>query len=811
MMSNKTIITTITSTKTEMWRSRLGSALRAAIACTIVGCTSIYGPKPLRPYFEFSTYSYVTTVLIVSDATLGETLRGCWHVLCATMQAMIISLLSLLVIGHGNFNNRVAAMAVAAGSFFVALPESVELRTKRIAFGQLVIVYVSAVIDGKKEGVTVFPVHVATSTALGAVASVLAMLLPYPHLAYFEARKFYQLYIENTSERLNCNIETISASDHSTAVTFFNQAKSLSVVGPKLFQRIKSNLNGIHWERPHNPHCIDPKERLQDLEVPIRGMDIALSSCTSFPISIIDEELRGTLLNCRGRFSQELDQPDKLFPPLDTNTTSESKKEILNKSISKAYKDLPTSFFLYCLQLLFENSPVAKKTNHVAENPPKDDDSKGIFRKIREVSMKSIPSMDSLVFAFKCSLTLGLAMLFGLTYSKESAYWSGLAVAISFYPRRQPTFWAANARMQGTAMGSIYGVLCCFIFQKYVDLRLLPLLPWVVFYTFIRHSRMYGQAGAISAVIGALPILGREHYGPPKQFAIARIAEVTIGLICFVIVEILMSPSRAATLARTELSRTLRALQDCIGKIAINVPRENDKLSSSSQVLRAAQKNMRCLVSQMEAFIVEAELEPNFWFVPFHGACYRKMIQSLSRMADLFLFVAYSMEHISQLSQQEGGSWVNLQDQMHENIEIVKNNVCPKLKFFEEITKIKSLTELEKEWTKRNVPCDIESGGYPNADTFRTMSGDEEVHSITGTFLKHLEDIATKTHTNTNEEMVKCQMLFHYSCLGFCTSNLVREIMKIESELRELLIWENPSSHANMKEIYCKISTLCSW
>ncbi|MED6132978.1 hypothetical protein PIB30_024055, partial [Stylosanthes scabra] len=168
-----------------MWRS-LGSALRAAIACTIVGCTSIYGPKPLRPYFEFSSYSYVTTILIVSDATLGETLKGCWHVLCATAQAMIISLLSLLVIGPGNFSNHVAAMAVAAGSFLVALPESVALRTKRIAFGQLVIVYVSAVIDGKQEGLTVFPVHVATSTALGALASVLAMLLPYPHLAYFE-------------------------------------------------------------------------------------------------------------------------------------------------------------------------------------------------------------------------------------------------------------------------------------------------------------------------------------------------------------------------------------------------------------------------------------------------------------------------------------------------------------------------------------------------------------------------------------------------------------------------------------------------
>ncbi|MED6121063.1 hypothetical protein PIB30_026687 [Stylosanthes scabra] len=630
----------------------------------------------------------------------------------------------------------------------------------------------------------------------------------------FQARRFYRLYIENISERLNCNLETISATDNLTAVSFFSQAKSLSKVGSKLFQRMKSNMNGIHWEMPHNPHCIDPKERLQDMEVPIRGMDIALSSCTTFPVSVVDEELRDTLLNCRGRYNQKLDQPDNLFAPLDTTTNLESKKKILNKSIFKAYKDLPTAFFLYCLQLLLEkSSSVAKKTNHVVENSLEDDDSKGIFRKIRELAMKFIPSRHSLVFALKCSLTLGLAMLFGLTYSKDSGYWSGLAVAISFDTRRQPTFWATNARMQGTAVGSIYGVLSCFIFHKYVDLRLLPLLPWVVFYTFLRHSRLYGQAGAISAVIGALPILGREHYGPPKQFAIARIAEVSIGLICFLIVEIILSPSRAATLARTQLSRTFRALQDCIGKISIIIPRENHQSSSSSQELREAQKKMKCLVSQMEAFIVEAELEPSFWFLPFHGACYRKMLESLSRIVDLLLFVAYSMEHISELSQKVGGSWVDLQDQMHENVESVKKNVCPTLKFLEEITQIKSLTDLEKELKKRNVPCDIESGEYPNADTFRTLSGDEEVDSITESFLKHLEDIASKSDNNTDEEMVKCEMLFHYSCLGFCISNLVREIIKIENELRELLLmWENenPSGLSNMKEIYCKISILCS-
>jgi hypothetical protein len=61
-------------------------------------------------------------------------------------------------------------------------------------------------------------------------------------LSCFQARKFYQLYSENTSERLNCNIEAISASDNSTAVGFITQAKYLSTTGDKLLQSITATL-----------------------------------------------------------------------------------------------------------------------------------------------------------------------------------------------------------------------------------------------------------------------------------------------------------------------------------------------------------------------------------------------------------------------------------------------------------------------------------------------------------------------------------------------------------------------------------------
>ncbi|XP_027352380.1 uncharacterized protein LOC113863134 [Abrus precatorius] len=802
----------ISNTRAEVWRTRLGSALRTTLACSIAGCISYYSPAPLRRYLEFPSYTYSTTVLIVSDATLGDALRGCWHVICASVQIMIISILSLQVIGPHNFTNSVAALAMMASTFVIALPESTHLVSKQLAFGQLVNVYVSTVIDGGQEGVFVHPISVVCSTALGAVASVLAMLFPYPRLAHNQTRKFYRLYAENTLERLNCNIEAISASDNSTAVGFSNQAKFLFTTGAKLQESIRTKLDGLRWEQPQtrifNPDWIDLEEKLQALEIPIRGMEIALSSCTSFPVGVIDEELRGVLHNCRGQLNQKLDQQANCFADFDATTTSKMKEIILTKNLSIAYKNLPTSFFLYCVHLLLDNSPIAKINDHMLGKTQKSVDCQWNSRKIKEIVMNLIPSSHNLTFAFKCSFSLGLAVFFGLTYNKENGYWSGLLIALCFMTGRHPTFSVANARGQGTAMGSVYGIICCFILQRFVHLRFISLLPWVVFSSFLRYSRMYGQAGAVSAVTGALLVVGMRHSDTPIQFALARLVEVAIGLLCFVVVEILFNPSRAATLAKSELSQSLRTLQDCIDWITHITPRERDMLSSSYQALREGQKKLKSIVCQLEEFTVGAELEPNFWFIPFHSACYSKMLESLSRMVDLLLFIAYSMENVTRLSQKDEAFWTDLQDRVNENVRIFKDNIGRTLKFLEEITRIKSLRKLENELKKINLPCDIESQEYLNANAFRILNGDEEVENITSAFLQHVEEMANKTDTNKDEDMFKGQMLFHYSCLGFCASSLMKETVKIQSELKELLMWENPSSQINFKEFYTKINAV---
>ncbi|KAF7818510.1 p-hydroxybenzoic acid efflux pump subunit aaeB [Senna tora] len=677
----------------------------------------------------------------------------------------------------------------------------------------------AAVINGEA-GVLIHLIHVATSTALGVFASVLAMLIPYPRLAHRQVKNASRLYVENTCERFNHSVDAISALDKSTAISFFTQVKFLSKAGAKILQSIRNNLDGMHWERPRmrvlDPNYIDPEQKLHDMEIPVRGMDIALSSCASFPVGVIDEELRGVLLDCRGKLGLKSDKKasfNESTPP-----ESKNKQDLNNfpwslKNLSIAYKHLPTSFFLYCVQLLLHDSPIAMTTsimNNVKKSQKAyaDDQEYWSHKKIKQVISKMLPSSQNLGFAFKCSLSLGLAVLFGLIYDKEDGYWSGLTIAISFDTARQATFSVANARGQGTAMGSIYGVICSYVFQKCGGLRFLALLPWVVFTSFLMHSRMYGQGGGISAVIGALLVLGRNHYGPPAQFAIARIAEATIGLTCFIVIEILMNHTRGASLAKSELSQSLRALQDCIDSIHITTSSDKQTSSPNScQELREKQKKLKTIVRQLEEFTAEAEMEPNFWFLPFHGACYRRMLESLSTMVDLLLFVAYSIENVSRLSQKERVIWVDQQDRVNEKIELFKNKVSPTLKCLEDITNLKSLRKLEKELKNKNLPCDIESGEYP---TSKMLCGDEEADSIAGSFLEHLEEMADTIHHSSDEETLRGQMIMNYSCLGFCISGLVRETIKIQNEVKELVMWENPTSHTNLSEIYCKINALRS-
>ncbi|KAM5560061.1 hypothetical protein ABKV19_021295 [Rosa sericea] len=797
-----------------LWRVRLHSAFHTILACTVIYLTTLYAPETLKQLVAHPAYSYLTTILIVSaDATLGDALKGFWHALYACVQVLSLSILSLQLIGPALFTSHViAALAVAVSAFVVALPEVTNLMCKRIAFGQIVIVYVGIAIHSstaqadhdQDDMVLMHPIQVASSTMLGALASVLAMLFPNlvfyhedsflamlsPHLGYHQVGQMCRKYTDNARKRLSLYLEAVVSQDSLAALDTISEAQNMTIVGEKLLHSIKQKQEALVWERPEirilKPSCIDLEKKLQDIEVPLRGMEVALTCCPSFPVAMIDKVPKDAFTNIKSCIIHKLEQLERISPFYMTKNKGNSLDWSFWTLETLRHEDLSAFFFLDCLKLLQENTEAieeCKKDTEIKSFSGSQNQSNSSIIRCRSTLEHMIPSKASLLFAFKCSFSLGLAVLFGLIYNEKEAYWAGLTTAISFVTGRQATFTLANARAQSTAMGSIYGILCCFVFQKFEDISFLPLIPWLIFTSFLRHSRMYGQAGGISAAVGALLILGRKNYGHPIDFAIARITEAVIGLICFFTIEILSCQLRAAPLVKLELSHCLGALQECIKDIVLFDNNQSNLQASILPALKQKQDNLKSHLDQFEKFVVEAELEPNFWFIPFNSACYRKLLRSVLKMADLSLFMSNKVQSLSLALKRFEVAAEYLQSHikgMKNDLDLFKNIVCSSLQCLQELSSKKSLAVHDKH--------DMELGALHEED---------DECSILSSFLQHSNYVSDGIDSGEGEkdEKLKSQVVLCLGGLGFCITSLLREVQEMEKEFQELAKWENPSSH----------------
>ncbi|XP_023752997.1 uncharacterized protein LOC111901378 [Lactuca sativa] len=784
----------------SLWLSCLSASFRTAVACSIVAVATLFGPSSLRSQVAFPAFSYVTVILIVTGASLGDTLRGCWDALCATVLTVIPAIVGLWAIEPSRMTTALTAVVVGMAAFVVMLPDhKTHLVSKRIALGQIVIIYVVAYDKGGETDPVMHPVHVAASTAIGVLACVLALLLPYPGLATCQVKKKCKLYADNASERVELCVKAFCAEDNRRAHSFVSQAKSLSINGTKLLNAIKSKKESMKWETLPieflKPYCMNTAQKLEDIEMPIQGLEMGLSHFHSFPPQILDQDLKDNLHKLLQHITITFDQL-KSCMPFDSATFPEINLEnptFSLHSFPQTHKDLSSFFFLFCSKLLerkmtLTDNSLPKAPSFSSEGQKnKKDPQFDLFESINTFLMHR-----RFVLALKCSLSVGFAVLFGLIYSKENGIWSGLPVAISFAASREAVFRVSNLKAQGTVLGTVYGVLGCFVLEKYVKVRFLILLPWFIFCSLIRGSRMYGPAGGVSAVIGAVLILGRENFGSPTEFAIIRIVEAFIGLSCSIVVELMFRPTRASTLAKFQLSKSLQVLHECVNTLNLG--------GKSQDCFGDCQRKLKSNVNELKKFIEEATMEPNFWFLPFNSACYSKLLKSLSNMEGLFVFLNHANHHLTQ----ENLSMKTLEDE----VEIFKEMIHPSLKCFERLVLVKSLNKLEKEVQKSGAfdTCsDVEMGKLPITPSKlyeHGLNGEDEMENVVNSYLKRSQEVVIGEGC---EEVKEHELVLSLSAIGFCLRGLVKETREIEKGVIELLQWENPSSLVNLNEICCKI------
>ncbi|KAJ3680818.1 hypothetical protein LUZ60_015307 [Juncus effusus] len=771
----------------NIWQSCVSPALRMALACTIIGVTTVYGPIRFRQLIEFPAFSYVVTILIISEATLGEVLHGATCSIFGTVLGILPAMLTMFIIKPVGFSIGTTTVAVFLTAFVISWTESMEILAKRIALGETVLIYVATFKHSDLGGHGfMHQAHVVASMALGVAASILALVFPYPRLALHEVKEKNKLYIEMAIERIRVLVEGFCAEDRWRMAALVSQSRCFGASSTKLLNHIKTKQGQLQWERsplkfskPHND-LVMTRDALQAIEMHLKGMQIAQTSTNLAPIKSLHVSPQD---NFETNLSILKDQISlKLLKP---NYFNHHQKDSLNMSFQNMRitpqdpnESLSSLFFLFCMNLLLKKPLTSIPTDGSQENQvaptatePADSDSvneepNAITRRKNKPIFSSNLSKQRLIASLKCSFSLSLAVLFGLLFSRENAYWAGLIVATTFSPLRQSTFKLANLRAQGTGLGSVYGVFGSLISQHLMELRFLVLLPCIIFTGFLRHNKMYGQAGSVATIISAIVILGRKNYGSPMSFTINRICETFIGLACSIFVELVLQPTRASTLAREQLSKTLDALKECI----VTMKWEN-KLEEQ--------------VSVLKKYITEADSEPNLWFLPFRTTCYQKLHESLSKMADFMYFMNQGLEFISH---ELGESLDNeIKERISVNVEKFNKVACASIKCIE------------------LVLCTSNKNSKSNG----VEMGDLEQGSCEFDSLSEMNERCEKYEMEIMEvfemEGMKGEFVLCVGCIVFCLRGLLKEMKEIEKGAIELTQWENPGRNVNMNEIYCKL------
>lgn len=549
---------------------------------------------------------------------------------------------------------------------------------------------------------------------------------------------------------------------------------------------------GLQWEKPWlrylNPNFTEPGLGFQNMDISMKGMEVALTSCPSFPTRMIDKELFKVTHHVMMFLGQIMGQ-DRSFFQQNSITGMETEGEFekyssshSNEPILPRKQDQAALFFLSCFRMCASDSDTITPINEGLRSTTESRRNKSCCGGVCIDRTKPIINERMVVFAFRCSLSLGLAVLLGLLFNTENGYWSGLTIALSFVTRKEAIFTEANARAQGTAIGSVYGVLGCTIFQKVAQIRFLSLLPWIIFTTFLRHSRMFTQAGGTAAVIGSLLILGRKSYGPPSEFAIYRLTEAFIGLACFVVVELILQPTSSATLVKKHLYLIQGTLKDCTKHMVVD---------SRQKGLMEKQRTLKSQVHDLEKFIKDAVLEPRFWFIPFPISCYQKLQKSLSKMADVLFFMSCDIEFLSQAFDRYYPDKRELQQYINKDLQLFKDALGSSVSCFEKTISIRLLKTSQIQ-PEQNILNDLEEGNSscPRGHVMYSRN-DEEMEMILSSFLRNSTEVHGKVRDIAGIEL-KGTIVGCLCSLEFCMNFLEREVRDIDSAMKELVKWEDP-------------------
>ncbi|KAK3119519.1 hypothetical protein QOZ80_9AG0671710 [Eleusine coracana subsp. coracana] len=799
------------------WRSALSSGLRAALACTIVGIFSLYAPPVLRRHITFPAFSYVVTVIIVTDATFGTALRGAVSAAQATLMGALPSVLALWLAHRTGAVESVAATSavVALTAFAVALPESVGPVAKRIALGQVIIVYVARFHEGDRPDLSfalTHPANVVACTALGVAAAILAVVVPWPRMATRDAMDKTRAYKVLAAERVRVMADALCYSldfdgDEASPcrhqrrwclAACMSQATRLASASTALLHRINSVREDVRRERAllcKWAQAADADQGVETMETPLRGMQLALEMIVPQE-NARDNNQRNNNVVVGDLVMTIKDQVRlALLTPTKSSKLSPSSKidgkkaqALLPMLSSGGYENqqqlAPLLFLFSLLQLhrasasgpttISSNSSAKKQVapaatdNGKQQQAKQDNHHRGNKRSIMPMSRRR------LMTAAKCGFSLGLAVLLGLLFSNDHGFWSGLIVATTMAAGRDSTWAIALARAHGTALGSVYGALGCLLISQRtlltMDLRFLALLPWMLLSTFLKRSRAYGPAGGVAAALSGIIIMGRRYDEPPMAFTVARLVETFIGIACVVLADLLFHPGkRPSVLARAHLARCVATLTHCFSAAV------TDDDDHHHQLFRKLKQEL----SLLRKHVAEARTEPTYlWLPPFPESAYGNIEGSLSRIAQLLQLCLQARVALAQPT-------LDLDAMADDFNRVVSTSLshCLMLATNNNNNSPSSVIDDTSQRISYGGDDDLEAGRGGSCCEEEETTAPEEV---VGSFLAQAREALLVKEDGEEQEEAQGLQVCCLASMGLCMGEIIKEALRLETHILDL-------------------------
>ncbi|KAH7421013.1 hypothetical protein KP509_13G036300 [Ceratopteris richardii] len=260
------------------WRTRLFAAFRTAFSCFLTGLVLEHGNINVK-WVSFPIFAYVMAVTVVGESTFGKALEDTVAVLKGTILGIGMGTLVLHAVGTHRITLIVAMSCISLSSMVIVFPQRIPIVSKRVALAHSAILYLMASIKKAEMEAMRFSLQLAATTVAGAMCGMLAVLLPFPHLAISQVRSQLKLSTCVISERLRLMVDSFCGNDLTRASSLNLQARSLAQIGSSIDAAIIFKENDLMWEHPgFSEHFKYIMQGLKRLKQYLLGMELALAS-----------------------------------------------------------------------------------------------------------------------------------------------------------------------------------------------------------------------------------------------------------------------------------------------------------------------------------------------------------------------------------------------------------------------------------------------------------------------------------------------------------------------------------------------------